>query len=290
MKSKIKVFATLLLLCFFLSSCVYSLFPIYTDDTLVNIPELIGRWQSGSDEEDYILISDGVTVEESVTFTESNSESEQNNEVKISKPTFKMTTDQGDYVVIGGDTVRDKQVKEAYYQKQFDSLISSKEMKENFKKLGENLSEFGEKLNGLGKPNKPKSFSINKKSYLMTVVDDGEPTKYELHLVKIGDEIYMDLAATENDYSDAAFESQVWFPVHTFMKMDLEVDELKLTQFDLDKLNKFFKSNLIRLKNENVDGTILITAQPKELQKFLEKYADDESVFNDTEVYTRVAQ
>jgi hypothetical protein len=74
------------------------------------------------------------------------------------------------------------------------------------------------------------------------------------------------------------------------MKVKLNGNKLDLIQFDLDKLNKLFKSNLIRLRNENVDGTILITAQPKELQKFLDKYSDDESVFEDAESYTRILQ
>jgi len=74
------------------------------------------------------------------------------------------------------------------------------------------------------------------------------------------------------------------------MKVKLNGNKLDLIQFDLDKLNKLFKSNLIRLRNENVDGTILITAQPKELQKFLDKYSEDESVFEDGESYTRILQ
>ena len=39
-----------------LNSCVYSLFPIYTDDTLVYFPELLGRWEIEGDE-DYIEFS-----------------------------------------------------------------------------------------------------------------------------------------------------------------------------------------------------------------------------------------
>ncbi|MGW8122427.1 hypothetical protein ACV07N_07180 [Roseivirga echinicomitans] len=290
MKKKTKIFATLLLLCFFLSSCVYSLFPIYTDDTLVYLPEIVGKWQSSSDAEDYIIISDGTTDEGSVTVDESDANPTKENGLKITKPSFKVTVSDEDYIIMDGDTIRDKSVLEAYYEQQFDSLISSKKMKNNIKKLGKNLSELGEKLNGIAKPNKPKSRTFAEKSYLMTVVDDGNPIHYEIHLVKIGNDLFMDLAATDSDYSDAAFESMVWFPVHTFMKVDMKENKLKLTQFDLDKLNKIFKSNLIRLRHENVDGTILITAQPKELQKFLAKYSEDESVFAGPETYTRVAQ
>jgi len=74
------------------------------------------------------------------------------------------------------------------------------------------------------------------------------------------------------------------------MKMDMKDGKLNLTMFDLEKLNKLFDSNLIRLRHENVDGTVLITAQPKEIQKFLEKYADDESVFESIETYARVVE
>lgn len=286
MKKKTKIFATLLLLCFFLSSCVYSLFPIYTDDTLVYLPEIVGKWQSGSDEEDYILISQ-ITTEGEVILSGADTKPTKKNEVTISKPTIKVTIDEGDYAIIEGDTVRDQAKIQAYYEKEFDSLISSKEMKANFKKLGESLNEFGKRINDL---NKPQSYTIDKKSYMMTVVDDGQFTEYGLHLVKIGDDIFMDLEAGQSDFNEKVFQSSAWFPVHSFMKMDMDGDQLKLTHFDLDKLNKLFKSNLIRLRHENVDGTILITAQPKELQKFLDKYSEDESVFDDPETYTRVAQ
>jgi len=40
MKSKLKVLSVFGLLIIGMSSCVYSLFPIYTEDTLVYLPEL----------------------------------------------------------------------------------------------------------------------------------------------------------------------------------------------------------------------------------------------------------
>ena len=78
-------------------------------------------------------------------------------------------------------------------------------------------------------------------------------------------------------------------PVHTFAKLKFSGMQLYLTSFDLEKLNKLFESNLIRLRHENVDGTILITAQPKEIQKFIDKYSEDESVFEDTETYQKAS-
>ncbi|WP_339607377.1 hypothetical protein [uncultured Roseivirga sp.] len=280
MKKKTKVFATLLLLCFFLSSCVYSLFPIYTEESLVYLPELIGKWKTGEDPDDYILfekmkedepiIKNGKPISEgqmiSMNYTDS-----------IFGEGWKIKTNGPITMKVNGKLVTDKDSIQRHYNSIMQGVMSPKKKDETDGGL--------DALNFDGAV-----YVTRDESYKMVVVDDGESTNYEMHLVKIGDDIFMDLAATDSDYSDSAFESMVWFPVHTFMKMDMDGDQLKLTHFDLDKLNKLFKSNLIRLRHENVDGTILITAQPKELQKFLDKYSDDESVFDDPETYTRVAQ
>jgi hypothetical protein len=286
MKKKSKVIAALVTLIFLMSSCVYSLFPIYTEDTLVYLPELIGTWKMGEDPDDYIIISNGIVVDGSISVTKlDNPLSNAESSVKITANDFKVTFDGSEYLVIEGDTIRDKAFIENYYKQVMDSALT-----QAGEELAESLKGLGDKLNDLGNSVKPKTFKSGNKSYLMKVFEDGEPTNYEMHLVKIGDDLFMDLSATDDNYTDKVFGSMVWFPVHTFMKVKLNGNKLDLIQFDLDKLNKLFKSNLIRLRNENVDGTILITAQPKELQKFLDKYSDDESVFEDGESYTRILQ
>ena len=73
------------------------------------------------------------------------------------------------------------------------------------------------------------------------------------------------------------------------MKVSITDYELEVTSFDLEKLHKLFESNLIRMRHENVEGTILITAQPDEIQKFLDRYSDDNSVFEETETYSRIS-
>lgn len=282
MKKKSKVIAALVMLIFLMSSCVYSLFPIYTEDTIVYLPELLGKWKMGEDSDDYIIISNGIDIDGSISVTKS-SNTEPN--VKITTRDFKVTLNDSEYLVIKGDTIRDKAFIENYYKQVMDSTFT-----QACEKLAENLKGLGNTLNDLSNSVKPRTFTSGKKSYLMQVFEDGEPTNYEMHLVQIGDDLFMDLSATDDNYTDKVFGSMVWFPVHTFMKVKLNGNKLDLIQFDLDKLNKLFKSNLIRLRNENVDGTILITAQPKELQKFLDKYSDDESVFEDAESYTRILQ
>ena len=188
MKNKIKVFTAFGFLIICMSSCVYSLFPIYTEENQVFIPEIVGKWQAVDDFTDYIL-----------------------------------------------------------FEKE------------------------------------------SKRSYRMIVFEDGERTEYEMNLAQIGEDIFMDLYLAENEFIDGVMESMTWFPVHTFMKLEISKNQIDLVRFNWRKLNRLFESNLIRIRHENVDGTILITAQPKELEKFLDQYSNDESVFdNDRGVYTRL--
>ncbi|WP_175574433.1 hypothetical protein [Algoriphagus marinus] len=203
---KAKLILSFSLLVVLMNSCVYSLFPIYTEDTLVYFPELIGRWE--------------------------------------------IEGESGDYIEFG--------------------LI-----KKSFGWLSDGTSE------------DESTASSNDKSYQVVSMEDGDKQVFVGHIAEIGDDFFLDLYPAER-YSEGNSESNM-MPVHTFIKLNYINNQLYLTSFDLEKLNKLFESNLIRLRHENVDGTILITAQPKEIQKFLDRYSDDESVFEETAVYKRAS-
>jgi hypothetical protein len=300
MKKKSKVIAALVMLIFLMSSCVYSLFPIYTEDTLVYLPELIGTWKMGEDPDDYILfekmkedepiIKDGEPISEgqmiSMNYTDS-----------IFGEGWKIKTNGPITMKVNGKLVTDKDSIQRHYNSIMQGVMSPKKKDETELRFGAGDSNgrvtkvqtFGKadaRLDALNFDGV--AYVTRDESYKMVVVDDNERLVYEAHLVKIGEDLFLDLFPLK-EYSDAAFGENL-FPVHTFMKVKLNGNKLDLIQFDLDKLNKLFKSNLIRLRNENVGGTILITAQPKELQKFLDKYSDDESVFEEGESYTRILQ
>lgn len=192
------------LLVVLLNSCVYSLFPIYTDDTLVYFPELLGRWEMEGDEE-YIEFSNLPTEKD----------------------------------IFGGSS--------------------------------ENESD------------EPKTF----RNYRVVIIEDGDKKDFVGHIAEIGDDFFLDLYPNVRDY-DATLYSNL-MPVHTFIKLKFLNDQLYLTSFDLEKLKNLFESNLIRLRHEYVDGSILITAQPNEIQKFIDRYSDDESVFEETETYQKAS-
>jgi hypothetical protein len=192
------------LLVVLLNSCVYSLFPIYTDDTLVYFPELLGRWEMDGDE-DYI---------------------------------------------------------------EFSNLPTEKDI-------------FG------GSSENESTEPVKAKNYRVVIMEDGDKKDYVGHRAEIGKDFFLDLYPNTRDY-DATLYSNL-MPVHTFIKLKFLDNQLYLTSFDLEKLKNLFESNLIRLRHEYVDRSILITAQPKEIQKFLDRYSEDETVFEDKAIYKRAS-
>lgn len=207
-------------ICLLLSSCVYSLFPIYTEDTVRYLPEIMGKWET---DEGYLILEPATKIE-SITVTSDD-------------------------------------------PKEDTKEISSTE----FIELNESLqSQF--------------------KSYKMTIqdkMDSLDKFTFLAHLVEIGNDMFIDLYAWSGENRDD-YRAANLFPVHTFMKFRYSNDELTLTHFKLSKLKDLFKSNLIRMRHEMVDGEVVITAQPKEIQKFLEKYSQDPDVLEKPSTYTRL--
>lgn len=266
------------ILAVLLNSCVYSLFPIYTEDTLVFKEELLGTWDLGDNS---YLIFEKRSEEE---------EEEEDTDMKYTleiKEGFTMSSDEPISMVINGDTIYDENIiREEMLRRMAETEKTDETETLAAKKLIDKASSVVKK----------KNLSYNgsitvyeEKSYHMTMVDEdkGSKIEYKAHLVDIGGDLFMDLYPVTN-YSSADF-SDNYFPVHTFYKVEISEDTFTMIHFDLEKLNDLFESNLIRLRHENVDGTILITAQPKELQKFFDKYADDKSVFDARETYQRVS-
>lgn len=282
MKKRLKVLIAFSALVIGMSSCVYSLFPIYTEDTIVYVPELVGKWKLTDSGDEYVIFEPGFNEDATISISKETQQAPGEPKVVTN---FSIDFDDDEYIVIEGDTIRDKEKIKAYYQKELDSTLL---------RLGETLKKtlegIGKAMDDLKKQNGAFSFSTEDQSYKMTYVSGDDKFEYTAHLAQIGNDLFLDMFPTDGEHADKTFNSMVWFPVHMFMKLEIEGDQIKLTQFDLDKMNKLFDSNLIRLRHENVDGTVLITAQPKEIQKFLDKYSDDESVFEDESTYSRVVE
>ncbi|MEO9871704.1 hypothetical protein [Ekhidna sp.] len=271
-------------LAIMLNSCVYSLFPIYTTDTLVFKEELLGKWDIG--EGSYMVfekMSDDSDYEEE-------EEEEYQYSIEIQEG-FTMSSDEPIFITENGKNVYDEDSIRMIMQERLNKIDTEEDEDESSSDEIEVAEEIEEKVtNKLKSKDLDYSGSISvyeEESYRLTIVEEeGKKEAYIAHLVDIGGDLFMDLYPIKE--FDSKNVSDNFFPVHTFYKVAITETDFTMTHFDLDKLNKLFESNLIRLRHENVEGTVLITAQPKELQKFIDTYSDDESVFDTSETYKRV--
>lgn len=232
MKKTTIIYALILLIS--MSSCVYSLFPIYTKDTLTYVKELEGRWKLNENE--FIRFS-----------------SMSGGEISI-----EVEPGEDEILVLDGDTIRDREQIKAYYT----DLLT------------DDLTE--------------KVPQLSEKGYLMETTTADDTLQFHARLVKLDEDYFLDLYPLKG--GDDEYLQRNFFPVHTFMKINIKKDQFELVQFDMDKLTKLFKSNQIRLRHEKMEsGVIMITAQPEEIQKFLKAYAKDQSVFEDEEVYHKIS-
>jgi len=232
---QMKLFKSVLLfgmLAVLMSSCVYSLFPIYTLDTLIYEKELLGTY---------------VTKDATIEVTPGKISASKN--VETSK---------------------------------FNGNISVTESP-NEDDTAEEKSEYKKKA-----------------GYTFKVTYDKDILLYDVHLVKIANEYYIDMfpqnVGREMGYEKGDPNSDNLYPVHTFLKVEFNDKELRLINFNLGRLNEMFKKNLIRLRHEIVfdmltstkeSGDVIITAKPAKIQKFISTYSKDPSVFYKPEIYKR---
>jgi hypothetical protein len=119
------------------------------------------------------------------------------------------------------------------------------------------------------------------KSYQLTIRDkeDGEGL-FEAHLLKLGDHLFLDLFPEEPENSSEFYNMHV-VPCHSFMRVSLEGNVLRLALFDLEWLENNLEQNNVSIKHERRDDTIVLTASTEELQEFVLKHIEEAFKFED---------
>ena len=118
-------------------------------------------------------------------------------------------------------------------------------------------------------------------------VDDGRPGIlgiFETHLFKLGNNYFFDFYPGENQELEKEINSLMAFhlvPAHTFAKVEISKDTIKIFQFDIEHLEDLLENGKIRIRHVRPDKDIILTATTEELQEFFIKYAEDEEAYTD---------
>ncbi len=123
----------------------------------------------------------------------------------------------------------------------------------------------------------------NKFAYSLLLYYAANPdkaTEFQLHLVELDGITYIDFFPEKWGAENTILDFHL-MGVHTFAKINIENDSIVINWFDSEWFADKLENNKIRIKHEKNSANILLTAQPKELQKFVSKYSNDEDAFDD---------
>jgi len=126
---------------------------------------------------------------------------------------------------------------------------------------------------------------IDSTSYVLTIntVENGHEveSEFKVCVVELSGQYFLDFYLEDSGNDDITLATFHIIPVHTFAKLTVEKDKLVINWFDQEWLGDLIKENKIRIHHEKNDDFTLLTAKPKELQKFVTKYLDSEEAFKD---------
>ncbi|MEM1323449.1 MAG: hypothetical protein AAGG75_24495 [Bacteroidota bacterium] len=127
--------------------------------------------------------------------------------------------------------------------------------------------------------------ALSNKSYGLSYSDEEVEDKFVTHLLKLGDNYYLDFYPQE-DHKEADAHTILGYmtqlPVHNFAKLEINETQIQMHFFDTEWLEKLFEQRKIRIKHEKTSNYILLTAPTKDLQQFILKYADEEAAYSKT--------
>ncbi|OMP78705.1 hypothetical protein [[Flexibacter] sp. ATCC 35208] len=125
-----------------------------------------------------------------------------------------------------------------------------------------------------------KSVFINKNSYALTYIQNGEKAEFLFNLVKLGTHYFVDLYPGELHEKNELLKNH-YLPVHSYAKIQIDNNGFELNYLNTDLIYKLLNENKIRIKHESLEFENVITASTDELQKFVVKFADNKEFFND---------
>jgi hypothetical protein len=127
------------------------------------------------------------------------------------------------------------------------------------------------------------------KAYIISYEQDGVSYYMAAALMKLGNHLFMDIypaimhdSKAPEDYADPFTFNNDYLAGFTMAKVNISANAITLQFVDGGFVKEQVKAGRMKLKHESDElfDTFIITASTEELQQFLQKYADDERIFN----------
>ena len=121
------------------------------------------------------------------------------------------------------------------------------------------------------------------KAFKLTVTEtDGDTQasgEFTVHLVRLGSDLFLDIHAKGPSGGSDFFQCH-FLRAHTFTRVDIQDDTLRLSFFSAEWLKKRLEDQSVDTPHESVDGDPVLTGDAEELQRLVYRYAHDEEAFS----------
>lgn len=125
------------------------------------------------------------------------------------------------------------------------------------------------------------------KSYTVThSTKNEEPAKFEGHLVRLNNVLFMDLLPEKLDRGNDFYKLH-FVRSHTFVRVSFENETLMLHGLSPEWLKKRIGEGKVSIRHEEAEGGLVLTASTEELQEFVRMYANDPDAFGKFGDYRR---
>jgi hypothetical protein len=119
-------------------------------------------------------------------------------------------------------------------------------------------------------------------SYTLVYVDgNGKEGRFETHLFRVGEHLYLDLYPEEPDLQQNDYYKMHLLRVHTFMRVEQVQPFLRLALPDIQWLKKLLDEDPAAVRHEKVGDGVLLTAPTSGLQAFLAKHGQAPGAFRE---------
>lgn len=118
--------------------------------------------------------------------------------------------------------------------------------------------------------------------YKLRYIDqDSVEGELAVQLLRLNGALFMDISLGESDLKLSSLHIFVLLPVHNFFLISQLDSTLQLSSLEFGWLKELLEKEPEAIRHEKVDSSIVLTAAPKELQKFLLKHLKTEGAFDE---------
>lgn len=115
--------------------------------------------------------------------------------------------------------------------------------------------------------------------YELVYTENEEPAKFQAHLLKLGDFLFLDVFPEEPGMKNGLYKGLL-ISAHGFSRIWIEGDSVRLAYLDPEWLKQMIDKKKVKIDHDFIDQGIILTAETNELQKFAVKYAEDAKAFS----------